>query len=533
MNFKNRIVTANLSNVTLDISFEYNTTIIEAVKKIPGRKWDKGRSVWTLPLSDFHCQEAIETLTSLGFDFDARVYKMAEPKKKVSNAYFPNREGLFPFQDEAVQFIHQKEGRVLLADEMGLGKTIEALGWVRERPDLEYIIIVCPASVVFKWEREIRKWVGEEEKIGVLLTGSQSLPESRWLIMSYAIMVAQQGSLKLVDWDLVILDEAHKIKDSKSQRSRCAQSLQSRYVMLLTGSPMLNRPKELFNLLKYINPAEWNDFFDFGVRYCNGHKNYFGWDFNGASNITELRDRLKPYMIRRTKKEVLTQLPDLTRTKIPVIVRREEIRKALEELQYWIKENGSQGASRAEAMVRLSKLRQAMGMAKVPVVLEMAEDILEQGDGQKVVIYAVHKAVVSALVSELSKDYSVSTITGEVSQEDRQKRIDNFQNHQNPRVMVISSAGGEGIDLYSADRIIFAEREWTPAAEEQAEARCHRFGQKNAVEAIYLVASDTVDREMDSLVESKRSLFKDLIGQDLVSTANSTINEFLKLVGRR
>jgi len=412
------------------------------------------------------------------------------------------------------------------------GKTIEALGWIRERPELKSILIVCPASVVYKWANEIKKWVGENEPIEVITTGSQPLPSVRFLIMSYAIMVAQHQNLIRQEWDVLVLDEAHRVKDSKRQRSRCAKALQFKHCLLLTGTPMMNRPSELFSLLNMLNPVEWDNFFHYAQRYCAAKKTYFGWDFNGASNLNELRDRLKTYMIRRTKKEVLTQLPDLTRTRIPVEVKKHEIEEALKSLTQWVKENGHSNGGRAEAMVRLGKLRQAIGLAKVPIVLDMVEDILEQDESQKVVVYAVHHSVVQLLLEGLKK-YGVSSITGETSQAERQSRIDNFQKRAMPRVMVISSAGGEGIDLYKADRILFCEREWTSGAEEQAEARCHRMGQKNAVEAIYLIATATVDRDMDSLIEQKREIFQQLIGSDKVSTIRNTVDEFLELVQKR
>jgi len=412
------------------------------------------------------------------------------------------------------------------------GKTIEALGWIRERPELKSILIVCPASVVYKWANEIKKWVGENEPVEVITTGSQPLPSVRFLIMSYAIMVAQHQYLIRQEWDVLVLDEAHKVKSQKAQRTRCAKSLQYTHCLLLTGTPVMNRPMELFSLLNMLNPVEWDNFFHYGQRYCAAKKTYFGWDFSGASNLNELRDRLKTYMIRRTKKEVLIQLPDLTRTRIPVEVKKFEIEEALKSLTQWVKENGHSNGGRAEAMVRLGKLRQAIGLAKVPIVLDMVEDILEQDESQKVVVYAVHHSVVQLLLEGLKK-YGVSSITGETSQAERQLRIDNFQKRAMPRVMVISSAGGEGIDLYKADRILFCEREWTSGAEEQAEARCHRMGQKNAVEAIYLIATATVDRDMDSLIEQKREIFQQLIGSDKVSTIRNTVDEFLELVQKR
>jgi SWI/SNF-related matrix-associated actin-dependent regulator 1 of chromatin subfamily A len=163
-------------------------------------------------------------------------------------------------------------------------------------------------------------------------------------------------------------------------------------------------------------------------------------------------------------------------------------------------------------MVHLSVLRQAIGRAKIPVVVEFAEGVLDADEDTKIVIYAVHRHVVAQL-EQLLRKYGVTTITGDVPNEERSVRCDRFQNMHMPRVMIISSAGGEGIDLYRSSVIIFAEREWSPAVEEQAEARCHRIGQKGAVEAIYVIAQDTIDEDIDELIESKRAILGQVISQ--------------------
>lgn len=525
-----KVAQANFIDKVIEISFPWHQRDVDLVKTLEGRKWNPEKSLWTVPLTEFHSECVINTLESHGFTVDSRIHRLAEGKKKVSVTFQMNRDGLFPFQSVGVDFIHQNMGRVIIGDDMGTGKTITALGWARERQDLKTIVIVCPASVVYKWENEIYKWVGDKELVQVVTSGNfQLYHHAKWTIISYALMVSKQQELRDFHIDLLILDEAHKIKDMKAQRSRCAHSLPAKYALLLTGTPMLNRPIELFSLLRLINPVEWKDWFQFAQRYCDAHKTYFGWDVSGASNLPELKHRLEKYMIRRTKKEVLDQLPELTRTRVPIVVKKAEIKAALDSLKHWVEENGTSGANRAEAVVRLSKLRQAIGLAKVPVVAEMVEDLLEQGESSKIVIYAVHHAVVAALAESLKK-WGVTWITGEVSQLERQERIDKFQNRMNPRVMIISSAGGEGIDLYRSQTVLFCERDWTPGAEEQAEARCHRMGQKNAVEAIYPVADDTVDRDMDYLINQKREIFRELIGLDEVKTVRNSEDEFFKML---
>jgi SWI/SNF-related matrix-associated actin-dependent regulator of chromatin subfamily A-like protein 1 len=524
-----KIVQANLTTKEIEISSPYIPSDIEVIRSIDGRRWSPKQSVWLLPLTEWHARQVIEKLAPLGFTLDSRLHKFAEVKKKVSVTYVMNRDGLFPFQSEGVDFIHKNKGRVILADSMGLGKTITSLGWIRERTDLKKILIICPASLTFKWKNEILKWVSPDETVQVVTSGKQPLENVRFLIMSYALMVSKFQELKPETWNAAIIDEAHKAKELKSQRSRCLHALTFEHVLLLSGTPMLNRPVELYSLLNLLNPVEWYDWFKYCMKYCNATKNYFGWDMTGASNLEELKGRLQNYMIRRTAQEVMPELPELTRTRVPIEVKRTEIKAALDSLQVWVEENGVKGKSRAEAMVRVGKLRQAIGLAKVPAVIEMIEDVLESEPTKKIVIYAFYHSVVQAFETGLSK-YSVSKITGEIPQEERENRKIAFQTKARPQIMIISPAGGEGIDLYASSLLFMAERDWVPGIEEQIEARLKRYGQKNAVEAIYPIAQSTIDVEMDLLVEKKRAVFRELIGLDDVKTTEMVFEDIINLI---
>jgi SNF2 family DNA or RNA helicase len=249
----------------------------------------------------------------------------------------------------------------------------------------------------------------------------------------------------------------------------------------------------------------------------------WGWDLSGATNLDELTERMKTTMIRHTRREVLDQLPDLTRTYLPVdITNEKEYKQALSEIQKLIRNQ-----QRAKALVRLSYLRQAVGRGKVKAAITWSRNFLKSTN-EKLVLYAHHKDVVRRLCDALA-EFGVQSITGDVGNKERQRRVDAFQNLPRPRVMVLSSAGGEGIDLFKASNILFVEREWTPAAEEQAEARLNRIGQKSAVTAWYLIARGTVDEYISRLIDDKRRLLHEVIRLDDVPM--NVMDDLLDVIG--
>jgi len=516
-----RILTPNMNTSRIDITSEYNLDVVNAIKLIPDRTWDIGRKMWSIPMTSFHLRFAMDVLKEYDFQVAARLNILIEDKP----TRFIHRDGLYNFQSEAIDFLDKANGRALIADEQGLGKTIEALYWISTKPDIKSILVICPASVIYKWEAEIKKW-DKSRTVQVLRTSKEELSTKNYIIMSYSIMTRRNIELTEQVWDCVIFDEVHRLKEPKAMRSRAAKSIESKYLLALSGTPLVNRPVEFYNILHMINPSQWGTWWSFTQRYCGAHNTYWGRDVTGASNLEELSARLHGTMIRRLKKEVLQELPDITRTKMPILVDASEINQAYRSLWETLHKDRVEREGN-DVLAQLTVLREAVGRAKVDTVVEIAKDLLDANSEKKIVIYAVHKEVVRRLEEQL-KPYGVSTITGDVNNEERSKRQLKFQNGYMPRVMVISMAGGEGIDLYRADSIIFAEREWTPAAEEQAEGRLHRIGQKCAVEAIYLIASNTVDEDIDNLIESKRYILGQVIIQPEIQTREANISDSIK-----
>lgn len=492
------------------IHFSYNKRLVDLARALSDRRFHdtKKAKYWSTPISPWHAHQIVEAFGDDSFEIDKEIHEMAKEYQrtaKIADSIKGKGDSrLYPFQVVAVKFIEAAEGRAILGDEMGTGKTVEALAWMHTKGSkLKHVLIVAPANVIYKWKDEVDKWLGwSAEVVGKI---KSAFPITRIYIMSYAIMRERYQKLEKTHFDLIIFDESHKLKDRKSSQTRAAKRIIAGvpYVLMLTGTPFLNRPNELFTPLNMLRPKDWPEFFAFAHRYCAAIKGDMGWDFSGSSNEEELRERLKFTMIRRLKVDVLDQLPDLVRARIPVkIVNKSEYNNK--------KRETLAGLTVSNALTRLNKLRQVVGRGKVPAALTWVENFLVESPDQKLVIYVHHIAIVESLAASLTK-HGVAILQGSVSAKDRASIIKRFQESKKPRILVMSSAGSEGIDLWRANHILFVEREWSPAAEEQAEARLHRLGQKNAVTAWYLVAQDTLDMHMDAVIETKRKVFKDIL----------------------
>lgn len=506
----------------IEIEFEYNMEIIQVVRNIAGREWNKPAhpKVWTLPITPWHMAQVVKLLSPFEFWIDPKIIQGANHEDKMPELSLPDE--LYDYQKLGVRFICSTNGRCIIADDMGLGKTAQALVFVDQF--CSRTLIVTPSSVVLKWVRKECPMWAKNKKVSVVLNGKQPIDrDADILLMSYGIMVSRFAELSQIPFNCIVFDESHYIKSPKAQRSRVARSLVKSgvpRVLFLSGTPFMNRPSELFTALNMLDPKSYSNFYHYAARYC-------GWQYMGGvwvrpdrdvvTNASELAERLSDVMLRRTKKDVALELPDLSRSFVPVTIpNMAEYRQAKKSLRDWLRSREKEVKDPGHILTRLNVLRQIMGQGKVKAAIELAEDVLESN--HQVVLFAHHKEVVQGLIDGL-KQYGLGVIDGSTPVKERQRLIDTFanqsltSNHQ-MRVMIITVAGAEGIDLYSASYIIFVEREWTPAREEQAEARLHRIGQKNPVSSYYLVATGTVDEKLNEVIEGKRAMFKSVIRQD-------------------
>lgn len=421
---------------------------------------------------------------------------------------------LRPFQRAGVAYLLRRR-RAILADEQGLGKTVQALAAL-EADGAWPALVVCPAGLKLNWEREAQAWLPHRSVALLRGRGAASVEAARdadLVVCNYEILDAHLERLTGEDGRLarplraLVLDEAHYVKEPRARRTKAAVAL-SRALdddalrLALTGTPVVNRPKELVSQLRAI-----------------GRLDEFG---SGAAFARRFRDRAAherlhwnlraSCFVRRRKAEVLPQLPAKTTHVVPVeLANVAEYRHAEADLVGWLRAQPldddqrtarERAAERAEQLVRLNALRLLVARGKLAAALGWVEDFL--ASGEPLVVFAEHVEVQRALVERFDGDGAVHVL-GADAQEARQRAVDAFQAPDGPSLIVCSMrAAGHGITLTRASNVCFLELDWTPARHDQAEDRVHRIGQRDAVTAHYLLAPETIDETMAELLGRKR-----------------------------
>ena len=543
------------------IQFPYNAEAVEAIKELPARKWNPAERGWEIP--DFLASAAAVKLEPFYPDIaDALRSHVAsvtvEARRDISNAQSGEEVSdrnaqrilekikkelklplkLFPYQEVGVAFIELSKGKALIGDDMGLGKTAQSLAWLALHKEKRPVIVICPASIKVNWSREINKWI-PNSSIQSIDSGKDVIePGKEFYIVNYDILRKHEQGLLDIGASVVILDEATYVKERKSQRTKATLKIakSSPHVLALSGTPILNKPIEFFNILNLIAPKVFKSQWQFGHQFCGMEHNGYGFSYSGATNTELLNFLLKSIMIRRDKREVLKDLPPKRREfkyiGIPnKIIRMHEAAEM--DLSNAVRDYRIRGLSSEErsekrmlAITALNYLRQVVGMAKAEQTLEIVRPTLEAGE--KIVIFGHHKAVLDKLEEDLTKaGFKNVRIDGQVTGNKRQKLIDEFQNDPDCKVMVASIlAMGMGVNLVSASSVFIVERQWTPAVEEQGEDRLWRIGQEKEVTVWYLVTADTVDDKMNHLIERKRKMVKQIIDGESHSE-ESLVSELL------
>ena len=531
-----------LDNNRIGIYFNFDWDTVNTVKAIPGRKFHPEYKIkyWSCPLSP----QALTILKKAGFSFSKELESKTEA---VQDKYLPIdmipdvevkglKRNLFPFQKKGVSFIESRNGRVLLADNMGLGKTIQSLAWLHLHPEKRPALIVCPAHLKLNWLKEINETLPGKQNVQVLFGGKENNDEPLTgdiVIVNYEIFHNKYEKFKdntgkkrvkeiertgWVDYILdikpkvMIIDEAHKIKSNTAFRTKSikkAAKKQIPHIIALTGTPIISRPIEGFNIAQIIDSSIFPNFWQYVHTYCGAKHTGYGWDFNGASNKEELHETLtNTIMIRRQKKDVLKDLPDKIYSYIPMqIDNTNEYQKAERHFIEFIKERkGKVAAERAEGAEHLTKietLKQIAIKGKMDNSVKWINDFIE--DNGKLVVFAIHKETINRLMKEF-KNVAVK-IDGSTSSTNRQKAIESFQNNNSTRLFIGNiQAAGTGITLTASSSVAFLELPWTPGDVTQAEDRVHRIGQKNSVNVYYLLADQTIEQEIAELLDKKRKV---------------------------
>ena len=434
------------------------------------------------------------------------VIKLAPGIDKISEG------SLYPHQADGVAFLLSKK-RAILADDMGLGKTRQAIVAMEAGTPEGTILVVCPASLKLNWKREILM-VDATATVEVLGVGKNQTAPPRWVIVNYDLLSKYAERLHAVNWAGVILDEAHFIKNASKRTSYCLKLLGVQaeagaaligpdFVFLLTGTPMTNRPKDLFNLLRCVGHPSARSFLSFAKRFCDAYRNDYGWVTTGASNLDELNLLMKETSIRRMKDEVLS-LPPKVRTWVPVDISASKASlNAIGSFLSWYSQTDPSQPNDTEFLARLTKVRTALHKAKFNAVSERIKDVI--ATGEKVIVFTCFSDGIERHKKKLG-DQAV-TITGSDTSKQRMDAVDSFQSDPNVRVALCNIiAGGVGITLTAGTHVIFQDLDWVPANHAQAEDRCYRIGQDHRVTVEYFHAAGTLDSYIAELLEQKMNL---------------------------
>jgi len=484
---------ANVKRVggELEIGFRYDPAVVEAIRQVPGRRFDRDRKLWVIPTSQ--ASVAYKLLQEAGLELPELLeFVLKDDASSRRRSIARRYPGLYSHQVEGIDFLLRNTGAIL-ADEMGMGKTRQAIIAAIERGGS--VLVVCPASLKLNWRREI--WMVDPQADVFIVQGNDYEAGHKWTVINYDILGRHRAVLSRTPWKTVVLDEAHFIKN-ESQRTRHVLGrkgqpgilAQAEAAYLLTGTPIMSRPRELFNLLRAIRHPLGRNWWHYAQRYCDAYLGDFGWVFDGASNLDELARLIAPVFLQRKKKDVL-DLPEKLRTYMPVAIPRREYDKA--EARFMA----------TRELGDLMRAKHELARAKIGPACEHIDAVLEAGE--KLVAFTNYNAVVDSLMERYG-DMAVR-LTGEDSQQERDRAVQRFRNEDAVRVFVGNlRAAGFGLNLEVASQVLFVDLDWVPAMHWQAEDRCLRIGQKRTVNVVYLVADGTIDDYIQEVLEGKTQI---------------------------
>lgn len=536
----------------------FRTYNVNQVKMIPGVRFDSIRKIW---IAGYNQREAVE-----------RVHVQCRADWVKSQTMVPQEVGeipplpdldfelplksgqMRPYQTQGVARGIQLK-RFINGDEQGLGKTLQSIATIYAaslKGEVTFpCLVICPSSTKINWQREWEQWTGKkamilDDKVKSTWHRFFELGMNDVFICNYESLkkyfvdyMPPKGKMKssadiimnkLVDmFRSVIMDESHRCKDPGTQQAKIALKICTgkEWVVLLSGTPVVNKPKDLFPQLAIMGRLkEFGGKKQFFERYCEGG--------SGAANLKELNYRMNMNcFFRREKKDVAKDLPEKQRQTILCdITTRSEYNKAKTDFVRFLQEKGCDDAEiarklRGEIMVKMGELKKISALGKLNEVREFTNEVLESGE--KLIVFCNLHSIVDAMLSFFPH---AVTVTGRNSMDEKQRAIDRFQNDPECKLIVCNiKAAGVGITLTASSRVAFIEYPWTYADCAQCEDRAHRIGQKNNVMCTYFLGHNTIDEDMYQMIQEKRHTANSITGatdQMEMSFVDNMINLFKK-----
>jgi SWI/SNF-related matrix-associated actin-dependent regulator 1 of chromatin subfamily A len=533
-------------------------SILDSVRNLPGRRFDFTNKLWTVPVSSKkHVEEFARrhnfNLKGLEKDpFETFNYNI--PDMPNLTVEIPLKRELFPFQKQGVAYA-LKQKRLIIGDQPGLGKTATSIATITSANAFPCLVI-CPSSLKINWEREWDMWTAKKAIVlndsvkrtftyfyesgmtQVFITNYESL--KKYFVAEIKQEIGADGKKekltlknivfndKIGFFKSVIVDESHRVKDLKTQQTKFTKGIckGKEYILLLTGTPVVNKPVDLISQLGIIDRME-----DFG-----GYRNFVSRFCDKGDRWRELNVLLRRNcFFRREKTDVLKQLPAKMRAAVLCdITTRKEYNDALADLETYLKryrqasDEQIEKSLKGEIMVRIGILKNISARGKLPDVIDYVGDVIDSGE--KIILF-VHLREVADTLKRFFP--AAVTILGADDAQTRQRNIDRFQNDSSCQLIICSiKAAGVGITLTASSRVAFVELPWHPADCEQAEDRAHRIGQTDSVQCTYFLGKDTIDEWIYKVISEKREMTKQITGAR-EEIEESVINGVINLLSKK
>lgn len=527
-NTKGQAAIILLNSKTAAIRFPWNEEALRRLKsEVDGRAWNPDTKSWEFPTVQLpKVVRIFGGLNSVKMTDDAKEALKEElirrkeldeiRVKDDTDLDVSTKIPLYPFQKVGVEFVSRAGGRALIADAMGLGKTAQAIGFAIENRCKT--LVVCPKSVVIQWAEEIKKFAGKETTIWTT-QDKKGHGNNQFHVINYDAVRKQLKNLLKYNFDLLVCDEATNLKNRKTLRAKSIMGawkerkkypgIKSKYVLFLTGTPVLNRPIEAYYLLNFLDKERFKNFMHFVRRYG-------GWKGDAPRNLDELHDRTKDLVIRRLKRDVYAELPDKQRNDLFIELDDNEMteyHKLLDELFTKWKFDGKATVS------TMPKIQGFLTEKKLPRVREIIDEFLE--NDRSILIFSIYIDPLKKLKEHYGDDAEI--LYGDTPTAERKAIVDRLASGESKIGCFGLKSGGMGLDglQHKIDTVIFLNMDWVPSNHEQAEDRTHRIGQKEKVQVFYLIVEDSLDIDMRDILTEKQKIVDTIVDGQLLNAARS------------
>ena len=480
-------------------------------------------------------------------------------KSTVTDTYLDNllKATLYPYQKEGILFA-ARAGRCLIADDMGLGKTIQAIGsaeFFRKACGASSVLVICPTSLKYQWKSEIEKFTDSSTLVIEGDPPKRKLQYQRsdavYKIISYHAAQTDLDEIRKLRPDLVILDEAQRIKNWQTKTAQAVKKIESTYAIVLTGTPIENKLEELYSIIQFVDPYRLGPLYHFLSEYQIQDES---GKVVGYRDLNQIQELLRDVVIRRTKQSVLSQLPERTDKHlfVPLTEQQSDIHAEYADnvarlVHKWRQFGFLDEQDRLRLMLALNCMRMVADSTfildqetrydtKIDELMYILDDVLaarEAADRQKVVVFSQWERMTRLVRAELdARQVGYAYLHGGVPSHKRAGLLDDFRDDPDCRIFLSTDAGGVGLNLQSASLMVNLDIPWNPAVLEQRIGRIHRHGQKRAVNIINLVSRESIEERLLDILAFKSSLFAGVLdnGSDQIFMGESKFNKFMRSV---